>query len=292
MISMQPEVIEFLKYVSDATDLDQLRQELFGNKRFSKVLEACSDTSHVSILSEVVFQRLTDLQKAQEWDEFKSRPCADWKRVRAAIEHENNLTNRRLTWLFASQLIIFGGFFTLIQSIITNDPQLLEQQLFQSLLIAFPLVGISLGLIILVGLHAANKQIEFLENWWFCNHIEDVDAVRGGRWMLFSDQPPINGIFDTRFYHIFGTKWLPLPIIVAWTWIASAFWLHKILRVQQPVGLSIILTICLGLVGFILWTQLQKSAGLKRWNQLADLKRNDGTKHRTSPSSGQAVIRT
>jgi len=56
MISMQPEVIEFLKYVSDATDLKQLRQELFGNKRFSKVLEACSDTSHVSILSEVVYQ--------------------------------------------------------------------------------------------------------------------------------------------------------------------------------------------------------------------------------------------
>lgn len=271
---MQPEVDEFLKLVSGATDLAQLRRDLFDKKKLSQAFESCSDINEASLLSGIAFQRLSDLLKAQEWDEFKSRPCADWKRVRAAIEHENNLTNHRLTWLFASQLILFGGFFSLIQGVVAKDPKLLEQQLFQSLLMAFPFVGISVSLIILVGLHAANKQIESLEDWWFCNHIEDVEVVRGERGKLFHDQPPINGIFELRLYRIFGTKWLPLPIIVAWTWIATTFWLYKIVKVQQPFGLSALVTACIAALGILVWSELQKPAGLKRWNRLISLKKD------------------
>ena len=37
--------------------------------------------------------------KDDKWDEFHDREIVDWKRVRSALEHENLLTNHRLTWL-------------------------------------------------------------------------------------------------------------------------------------------------------------------------------------------------
>ncbi len=43
-------------------------------------------------------------------DEFHDQEIVDWKRVRAAIEHENLFVNHRLTWLFMSQLFLFAFF--------------------------------------------------------------------------------------------------------------------------------------------------------------------------------------
>jgi hypothetical protein len=45
-----------------------------------------------------------------EFDEFKDRDFADWKRVRSSIEHENSLVNHRLSWLFASQAFLYAAF--------------------------------------------------------------------------------------------------------------------------------------------------------------------------------------
>jgi len=44
------------------------------------------------------------------WDEFHDAEIVDWKRVRSAIEHENELTNHRLTWMLNSQAFLFAAF--------------------------------------------------------------------------------------------------------------------------------------------------------------------------------------
>ncbi|MBV9507890.1 MAG: hypothetical protein JO323_23110 [Acidobacteriia bacterium] len=44
------------------------------------------------------------------FDEFKSPDITAWKLARAAIEHENNLVNQRLTWLSTSQAFLFSAF--------------------------------------------------------------------------------------------------------------------------------------------------------------------------------------
>ncbi|HEX7408108.1 MAG TPA: hypothetical protein VF515_10745, partial [Candidatus Binatia bacterium] len=45
-----------------------------------------------------------------EWDEFKDPEIVDWKRVRLAIEHENTLTNSRVTWLLYAQGFLLGAY--------------------------------------------------------------------------------------------------------------------------------------------------------------------------------------
>jgi hypothetical protein len=44
------------------------------------------------------------------WDEFHDEEIVDWKRCRLAIEHENQLVNHRLSWMFASQGFLFAAF--------------------------------------------------------------------------------------------------------------------------------------------------------------------------------------
>lgn len=219
---MEEAISKVITLASSATSAAGLRKELFNDGQLAKALRACSSTAEASQVSDIVFKCLADLEKANEWDEFKNKPCSNWKRIRAAIEHENNLINHRLTWLFASQLILFGGFFTIMQGLIAKDLELLQEPLFQSLLLLFPIVGVSVSMIVLVSLYAATKQIGSLEDWWFYNHLDDISSVRETRDMLEHNEPPINGIFDMRMYQILSVRWLPLPIIVGWTWIASA----------------------------------------------------------------------
>jgi hypothetical protein len=271
---MEEAISIVITLASNATCRKELRKELFNNGQLANALGACSSTAEASQVSDIVFKRLADLEKADEWDEFKTKSCANWKRIRAAIEHENNLINHRLTWLFASQLILFGGFFTIMQSLITKDLKLLQEPLFQSLLLLFPIVGVSVSVIILVSLHAATKQIGSLEDWWFCNHLDDISSVREPRDMLNHKEPPINGIFDMRVYHILSVRWLPLPIIVGWTLVASALWLHRVVSLQQSFMLSSAITTTVIFAGWLAWKQLQKPAGSDRWKRLIDRRNN------------------
>ncbi len=64
IISVETNVKDFLKAVSEATDADKLRQDLFDNKKMSQALDTCLDVNEASMLSEIVFQRLSDLHKA------------------------------------------------------------------------------------------------------------------------------------------------------------------------------------------------------------------------------------
>jgi hypothetical protein len=161
-----------------------------------------------------------------------------------------------------------------MQGLIAKDLKLLQEPLFQSLLLVFPIVGVSVSVIILVSLHAATKQIGSLEDWWFYNHLDDISSVRETRDMLDHNEPPINGIFDMRMYQILSVRWLPLPIIVGWTWVASALWLHRVVSHQQSFILSSAITVTMIFAGSLVWNQLQKPAGSDRWKRLIDRRSN------------------
>ncbi len=44
------------------------------------------------------------------FDEFKSPRITLWRLTRAGIEHENTLTNHRITWLLYSQAFLLAVF--------------------------------------------------------------------------------------------------------------------------------------------------------------------------------------
>lgn len=89
-----------------------------------------------------------------KWCEFEDRDFSDWKRVRSAIEHENNLVNHRLTWLLLAQ----GGLFTLFSSLSSID------EIFIRVCVAF--FGMIFCLFMYIPLREADKALESLHVWW------------------------------------------------------------------------------------------------------------------------------
>jgi len=54
------------------------------------------------------------MKPPKKWHESEDREYADWKRIRAAIEHENLLTNARMTWLLTTEAVFFAAYTTTI----------------------------------------------------------------------------------------------------------------------------------------------------------------------------------
>lgn len=89
-----------------------------------------------------------------EWSESQDRYFHDWKRVRSAIEHENNLVNHRLTWLFLAQ----GGLFTAFFSSSGEATGFIR--------ICVAVFGMFICGFIFVPLREADKALVGLNDWW------------------------------------------------------------------------------------------------------------------------------
>jgi hypothetical protein len=76
-----------------------------------------------------------------DWTEFNDPEIVDWKRVRSAIEHENDLTNHRFTWLMASQGFLFAAFGLTWQASTKTDVTANYRPLYQMMLAGFAVTG-------------------------------------------------------------------------------------------------------------------------------------------------------
>ncbi len=238
--AMQQPIKELLKAIAEQSNPKQLREALFEKRLLARAFAICPDAEQAAKLTDIVFKRLSDLDKQvelarAEWDEFKNKACTDWKRVRAEIEHENLLINHRLGWLFTSQIFLLGGFAAVFQASLKEN--LLTSSLpVQVVLLAISVVAVSICAFVTASVDAAHKQIEFLENWWFAHYLSkklkmmDIFCVE-----KLTDHPPINGIFDEWLYTILSTKWMPVPIALGWLALMSAVFFEKILKIEQPV---------------------------------------------------------
>jgi Ca2+/Na+ antiporter len=170
-----------------------------------------------------------------DWDEFHDRAIVDWKRVRASIEHENTLVNHRVGWLLTSQLFLFGAFAAVFNAAL--DKEILATSLHvQVFLLAVTCVAITICLFVMVSLDAAQRQIGLLEDWWIYHHLKGIRNQRSLRNVkTLKDHPPINGMFDQWMYHVFGSNWLPLPILVGWLGLLTSVFFEHVVKAQQPV---------------------------------------------------------
>jgi hypothetical protein len=99
------------------------------------------------------------------WDEFKDPEIVDWKRARAAIEHENCLTNHRFTWLLSSQGFLVGAFLVVWQASLKAGPNSDESLRYLWVLCAISFVAFFICLHLTLGLLAAHEQHERIELW-------------------------------------------------------------------------------------------------------------------------------
>lgn len=136
------------------------------------------------------------------WSEFEDRDFADWKRVRSAIEHENNLVNHRLTWLFLAQ----GGLFTIFASVGGNN---CPSEATNFIKICVAIFGMLTCGFLFVPLREADKALVALHKWWYDRinnkQIQSHPPIQRRR----MDLPWYFNLFQPqKFCFVFMTVWL------------------------------------------------------------------------------------
>lgn len=107
------------------------------------------------------------------FDEFKDRRFADWRRVRLAIEHENTLIHHRITWLLTSQ-----GFIIAVLGAVFNEAQKTQGLNLQHaglLTFLLSLVSVLICRAIAKSLGEADIHLENLDKWWYRYWNKNVD---------------------------------------------------------------------------------------------------------------------
>ena len=151
----------------------------------------------------------------------------DWKRVRSAIEHENNLTNNRITWLISSQAFLFTALtFTFNAWANPNSRDILElsHNLYPLLMGIIALTGMISCWLTYQALSHGRYQLKFLDNWW--HYGKDWDKVikmdeksderNIGRKVSSKSHPPLQGslkFIEDNFLH---TDFMPIYFIIIW----------------------------------------------------------------------------
>jgi hypothetical protein len=100
----------------------------------------------------------------RQFDEFKDKRLADWKRVRLAIEHENTLYNHRITWLLSSQGFIIAALVAVINESLKPDG--VDEKIASLIVIFFSLISMVICFAIGRALREADLHIEHLDKWW------------------------------------------------------------------------------------------------------------------------------
>jgi hypothetical protein len=151
---------------------------------------------------------------------------SQWKLVRSAIEHENTLKSHRLTWLLATQLFLFGGFFTIFTECIKQDFLFRSSKIYGAFLVISS-IGIFICALAWAHLRSAQKMISRLQNWWirhYCKpEVENINMWIEHIQLCEKERrfPPINGIFPEELYVCFDERRLPVAIGICWFLLLS-----------------------------------------------------------------------
>ena len=156
----------------------------------------------------------------------------DWRRVRTAIEHENNLTNNRITWLISSQAFLFAAFVFAFNQWANAEKNKISPEahdLYPYLMILIALSGIISSLLTYQALKHGSYQLHFLDNWW--HEGKDIDKVItledkllfDGLGKVINSHPPLQG--SLKFYE---DKFLDtdlMPIYFCGIWLTTIIYI-------------------------------------------------------------------
>lgn len=173
----------------------------------------------------------------------------NWRRIRAAIEHENTLVNHRLTWLLGSQTILFAGFGVVFA---VDDGKRWSSDLSTLILLtAISFVAIVISVNIRRQINLAAKQLAHLDAWW---HAQSNDERQ------FIEKADEDSLHATRRLRL--TSHPPLQLREP-----QSFWLDELIRIEN------VFIICWLLVfAFVLFEPLCRSLdiSLTRFGRIQD----------------------
>lgn len=154
--------------------------------------------SHDSKLDRI--ERKTKIREIA-YSENHNRELVDWKRARAAIEHENLLVHHRMTWLISSHT----GLFAVAGVIIANKSAL--NLLFNPLLLVVSLLGFLFSFNVFVNMRRADIQGGRITKWWKDNYPEPNSSFDLHYWNR-------SEFFVTRLFRIYM-----FPLYFSFVWV-------------------------------------------------------------------------
>jgi len=170
-----------------------------------------------------------------DWDEFHDSEIVDWKRIRTSVEHENTLTNHRVTWLLTSQGFLLAAFALVFQASTKSDVTPQTQPYYKFIMAALALTGILASAYLRLGLRAAQIQHDRLRDWWEVR----AKTVKG-------QHPPVCGSNFPWLIQSFPYYSFPLVFVVAWLFFIPVILWAEIEPYANQLGIF-----TLGLVGAI-----------------------------------------
>lgn len=173
------------------------------------------------------------------FDEFGNKDFANWKRIRLALEHENFLTNARITWLLSTQAFLLSAYIYIFSVTLKEGFNADKLVLVQLVLYVICLVGALLCVYISAGIKAAFNQHSYLVGWW-------KGCIQGS-----DDHPDICGREPTIFLQINYSN-MPVMFFILWIGLAIAVDQVKIYAFINQHASDIIVWVRLAVVVFLL----------------------------------------
>lgn len=187
--------------------------------------------------------------------EGHSGSLEQWKQVRSLIEHEDEVTHQRLTWLFNSQALLFAAFALIFQALINKNIEPEYIQTTRVVLAVTATVGIATCLFIQTAVNAAVEHSSELSRRWR-EHNED-----------WKPHPPIRGEFTKRPYTILHSRFLPCVFIGSWLALGGIIIANLI---HPAVFLGLLLGLLLAYGGFWLFGPEKKTGSSASPRQSTD----------------------
>jgi hypothetical protein len=101
------------------------------------------------------------------WDESKDKQIVNWKRARLAIEHENSLTNYRVTWLLSAQGFLLAAYMLVFTTTTKRNFDEIKAVQSQFVLLAIVIAGVFISFFLARGLKTAHDQHNTIRDWWY-----------------------------------------------------------------------------------------------------------------------------
>ncbi|WKJ91350.1 hypothetical protein QZJ86_04265 [Methylomonas montana] len=120
------------------------------------------------------------------------------------IEREDGLINTRITWL-----LTFQGFLFAALAIVANNAGSKDVAIYWALKYTLPVIGISIGVLGILGVRAALIALSELKDIW--------DQAK------FPNYPPPYGKPRLHAFGSFYSQGIPIILSIAWTVILLAF---------------------------------------------------------------------
>ena len=143
-----------------------------------------------------------------EWNENNDKAIVNWKRARSAIEHENSLTNYRVTWLLSAQGFLLAAYMLVFTTTTKADFASSKTIEAQFVLLAIVIAGVFISFFLARGLKAAHDQHNRIRDWWHQRVLLDDTT-----------HPPICGdepqFWVTVQYYKFPLLFFPVWIILS-----------------------------------------------------------------------------